>query len=155
MSISPDPQRHADGGSDDRVARAEALVHDLQVANAKLRAELDVARADVESLQNALGDVTPLHRHLARDVKRRLGRTDARVRGVLRPRGDFTPAESAVPSGDAAALLRAAVEADRAGVAAWTAQPTSSAPLRAYQRVSRAAYAQLRRLLAALKQKLR
>lgn len=153
MSTSPQGR---DGGSDERTARAEALVHELQVANAQLRAELEVARADVESLQNTLGDVTPLHRHVVRDVKRRLGRGDSRMRAALAPRAAFVPPEAAAaPGAGPVALLDAAGAADRAAAAAWARQPTSSPALRAYQRVSHAAYDALRRLLAAVKQRLR
>ncbi len=153
VMTTEEPRPGADDRGDDRAARAEALLHDMQVANARLRAELEVARADVESLHIALTDVTPLHRHVVRDVKRRLGRTDAVLRSALAPRATFAPVEVTVDADGASTgdLLASAATTDRIGVATWTSQPTSSAVLRVYERVSRAAYQILRRLLSAAK----
>jgi hypothetical protein len=137
----------------DRLGRP--LITDLHRDNARLRAELEATRADVEALQSALREVTPLTRHLSRDVKRRLRRADSAARRVLAPRAGFVAPEVAGSGASVTDLLDAANRSDRAGFTAFNSQPTSTVALRAYTRLSRATYTQLRRVLAAAKRRLR
>ena len=126
----------------DRAAR-------LQHANADLRAEIELTRADLTVLENALADVTPLRRHVALEVRTRAIRVDERIRARLVPTSAVTPGTVRAAGDDLSVLLTAVHRADAATFASLAAQPTSSPALRAYERTRRYLVRQLIRVARA------
>ncbi len=121
----------------------------LQQANADLRAELELTRADLTGLENALADVTPLRRHVALVIRSKAFRVDERIRARLLPVSAVTPGAVRAAAADLPALLDGVHRADAATFASLAAQPTSSPALRTYERTRRYLFRRLSRVARA------
>jgi FkbM family methyltransferase len=132
---------------DKNIAWLEGGKAEVDDANAKLTAELELAQSQVQGLQSALNEVTPLRRHVVKSAKRRLNKVDQKMLTKLSNDGQFTP-EASAPAHEQLSPLDAAQTYDKRNFATYNAARKSHPLLPVYVRTRTVAHRTARKVMS-------